>query len=96
MVLDGGEKSGPPGANGRDPLSGASRVVLVNIHVDQLWQDPNNAVLAAGVEHYPNTVLADWNDLAGQNPGWLNSDGTRLPIDGPGAQALASLVAGLV
>jgi hypothetical protein len=71
-------------------------LVFVNIHVDQPWQDPNNAVLAAGVEHYPNTVLADWNDLAGQNPGWLNSDGTHLPIDGPGAQALASLVAGLV
>src|ERR1700722_4350371 len=74
-------------------LSGASRVVFINVHVDRPWQDPNNAVLAAGVQQYPNTVLADWNGLASQNPGWLYSDGTHLPIDGPGAQALANLVA---
>lgn len=77
-------------------LSGASRVVFVTVHVDRPWQDPNNAVLAAGVAHYPNTVLADWNSLADQNPGWLYSDGTHLPIDGPGATALADLVAAKV
>jgi len=74
-------------------LSGASRVVFVTVHVDQPWQDPNNGVLAAGVSRYPNTVLADWNTLATKNPGWVYSDGTHLPIDGPGAQALAALVA---
>ncbi len=74
-------------------LSGASRVVFVNIHVDQPWQDSNNAVLAAGVQQTPDTVLADWYDLAQQNPGWLYSDQTHLPVDGPGAQALADLVA---
>jgi hypothetical protein len=77
-------------------LSGASRVVFVSVHVDRPWQDPNNAVLAAGVAHYPDAVLADWNGLADQNPGWLYSDGTHLPIDGPGATALAGLVAAKV
>jgi hypothetical protein len=80
-------------ANMMSILSGASRVVFVTIHVDRPWQDSNNAVLAAGVRQYPNTVLADWYGLVEQNPGWLYSDGTHLPIDGPGAQALASLVA---
>jgi hypothetical protein len=75
-------------------LSGASRVVFVNIHVDRTWQDPNNTVLAAGVARYPNAVLVDWNTLASQNPGWLYSTATHLPINGPGAQALAALVAG--
>ena len=74
-------------------LAGASRVVFVTVHVDRPWQDPNNAVLAAGVQQYHNTVLAGWYDLATQNPGWLYSDGTHLPIDGPGAQALAGLIA---
>jgi hypothetical protein len=74
-------------------LSGASRVVFVTVHVDQPWQDPNNGVLAAGVARYHNTVLADWNSLANQNPSWLYADGTHLPIDGPGAQALAALIA---
>ena len=80
-------------ANMMSILSGASRVVFVTVHVDRPWQDPNNAVLTAGVQQYPNTVLADWYDLADQNPGWLYSDDTHLPIDGPGAQALANLVA---
>ena len=74
-------------------LNGAARVVFVNINVDQPWQNPNNAVLAAGVARYPGTVLADWASLAAANPGWFYSDGTHLPIGGPGAQALAALIA---
>jgi hypothetical protein len=77
-------------------LSGASRVVFVNVVVDQPWQNPNNAVIAAGVAQYPNTVLADWASLAATDPGWLYSDGTHLPIGGAGAQALAALVASRV
>jgi hypothetical protein len=74
-------------------LSGASRVVFVNVHVDRPWQDPNNAVLASGVTRYPNAVVADWATLAAQNPAWFGADGTHLAIDGPGADALAQLVA---
>jgi hypothetical protein len=74
-------------------LSGASRVVFVNVHVDRPWQDPNNAVLASGATRYPNAVVADWATLAAQNPTWFGSDGTHLAIDGPGADALAQLVA---
>ena len=74
-------------------LSGASRVVFVTVHVDRPWQDPNNGVLAAGVARYHNAALADWNTLATQNPGWVYSDGTHLPLGGTGAQALAALVA---
>lgn len=74
-------------------LGGASRVVFVNVHVDRPWQDPNNAVLASGATRYPNAVVADWATLATWNPGWFGSDGTHLAIDGPGAVALAQLVA---
>jgi hypothetical protein len=73
-------------------LSGASRVVFVNTHVDRPWQDPNNAVLASGATRYPHVVVADWATLAAQNPDWFGSDGTHLPIDGAGAMALAALV----
>jgi len=45
------------------------------------------------VRRYPRAVLADWNTLATQNPSWVYSDGTHLPIDGQGAQALATLIA---
>jgi hypothetical protein len=74
-------------------LSGASRVVFVNTHVDRPWQDPNNAVLANGARRYPNVVVGDWATLATQHPEWFGPDGTHLAIDGPGATALASLVA---
>jgi hypothetical protein len=74
-------------------LSGASRVVFVNVHVDRPWQDPNNAVLASGATRYPNVVVADWATLAAQNPTWFGADGTHLAIDGTGADALAQLVA---
>lgn len=73
-------------------LSGASRVVFVNVHVDRAWQDPNNAVLANGAQRYPKVFVADWATLAAQNPGWFGADGTHLAIDGPGATALAGLV----
>jgi hypothetical protein len=74
-------------------LGGASRVVFVNDHVDRPWQDANNTVLANGAARYPNVVIADWATLAAQNPQWFGPDGTHLAIDGPGADALASLVA---
>jgi hypothetical protein len=74
-------------------LGGASRVVFVNVHVDRPWQDPNNAVLANGAARYPNVVIADWATLAAQNPQWFGADGTHLAINGPGALALASLIA---
>jgi hypothetical protein len=55
-----------------------------------------NQVLTSGAAQYPHAVLADWASLADQNPEWLYSDGTHLPIDGPGAQALAALIASKV
>lgn len=75
-------------------LAGASRVVFVNVHVDRAWQDPNNSVLASGAARFGRTVVADWNALADENPGWLYpATGTHLPPGGTGAQALAALVA---
>jgi hypothetical protein len=74
-------------------LSGASRVVFVNTHVDRPWQDANNAVLATGASRYPNVVVADWATLAAQHPEWFGTDGTHLAVDGSGATALAALVA---
>jgi hypothetical protein len=77
-------------------LSGASRVVFVNVHVDRPWQDSNNTVLAHGASRYPDVFVADWATLAAQNPQWFGSDGTHLAIDGPGATALATLVSSTV
>jgi len=74
-------------------LQGASRVVFVNIHVDQPWQDPNNQVLAQGAARYPHVVVADYATLAAHNPSWFGSDGTHLAINGTGATQVAALIA---
>ena len=74
-------------------LSGASRVVVVNVHVGQPWQDPNNAVIATGVPRYKNAVLADWNAVASEHPEWFGPDGTHIPFSGPAPEALSKLVA---
>ena len=74
-------------------LQGASRVVFVNIHVDQPWQDPNNQVLAQGAARYRHVVVADYATLADHNPSWFGSDGTHLAINGTGATQVAALIA---
>lgn len=80
-----------------EAASGVSRIVFITVHVDRPWEAEVNSTLEAGVARYPNlAVLADWNALANQNPGWFYSDGTHLPVGGPGAQALAALVASKV
>jgi hypothetical protein len=77
-------------------LHGATRVVFVTVHVGRPWQDQVNGVLASGVARYPKAVLADWESLAALHPEWFYADGTHLPIDGPGAQQLAALIASKV
>ncbi len=80
----------------KNALEGASKVVFVNTFVDRDWQDPNNLVIAAGVASMKNAVLVDWHGLAAEHPEWFGADGTHLAINGPGAQALAQLVASKV
>ena len=50
-------------------------------------------MLAQGAARYPNVVIADWATLAAANPSWFGPDGTHLAINGPGATALAALIA---
>lgn len=72
--------------------AGVARVVFVNINVPRPWEDPDNAVLAAGVARYPGVaVLADWNALSTGHPEWFTPD--QVHLEPAGAQALAGLVA---
>ncbi len=75
-------------------LSGASRVVFVNVSRRPPLAGPEQrASWPTGVPRYHNAVLADWYTLASQHPDMALPTRTHLPIDGPGAQALAALVA---
>jgi hypothetical protein len=78
-------------------LPGVSRVVFVTNFVPDYWQNPNNAVIEAAASQYKNVAVANWEPLAAANPGWFyGGAGPHMPEGGPGAQAMARLVAGCV
>jgi hypothetical protein len=72
-------------------LKDVPRVVIVNLRVPRRWEAPDNAVLAAEVARYPNTVLLDWHTQGNAHPEWFYDDGIHLKPDG--AAAYADLVA---
>jgi peptidoglycan/LPS O-acetylase OafA/YrhL len=73
-------------------LSGAKRVVVLNVHADRVWTGPDNDTLAATVKKYKNAVLLDWNKAGTDNPGWFYSDGIHL--NAAGRLAYAEMVVG--
>jgi hypothetical protein len=75
-------------------LRKCKRVVLVTLWVPTRgWMRPNNDLIRTGPRRDHNVVIADWTRLARAHPGWFYSDRVHLPIDGPGATALARLIA---
>jgi peptidoglycan/LPS O-acetylase OafA/YrhL len=66
-------------------LSGVDRVVFVNVAVPRAWEEPNNEVIAEGVERYPNAVLVDWHSASADRPEIFYKDGYHLR---PGGQRL--------
>ena len=76
-------------------LAEVRKVLVVNVTVPSNVEDPvavpNNAVLAAGVQRYPNAVLVDWRAASGGHPEFFGEDGLHLTFQG--AQAYADLIA---
>ncbi|HET6688169.1 MAG TPA: acyltransferase family protein [Rubrobacter sp.] len=66
-------------------LSGVDRVVFVNVAVPRAWEDPNNEVIAEGVDRYPNAVLVDWHSASADRREIFYKDGYHLR---PGGQRL--------
>ncbi len=73
-------------------LSGAKRVVVLNVHADRVWQAPDNDTIANTVKKYKNAVLLDWNKAGNENPGWFYNDGIHL--NPTGRLAYAEMVVG--
>jgi hypothetical protein len=61
-----------------DALDGFSNVILLTVHLDRDWTEPNNALIEAADER-PNVIVIDWDELAGDCPGeCFASDGIHL------------------
>jgi peptidoglycan hydrolase-like protein with peptidoglycan-binding domain len=64
-----------------DLLSDVPSVILVTVHADRPWAEPNNALIRA-VEQ-PNVTVVDWDRLADDCPGdCLYADDIHLTPDG--------------
>ena len=59
-------------------LSGAERVVVINVKVPRAWEAPNNEMMAAGVKRWPNAVLMDWHKHGKAHPELFGNDGTHM------------------
>jgi peptidoglycan/LPS O-acetylase OafA/YrhL len=75
-------------------LVGVRRVVFVNLKVPRWWEASTNAVLAAGVSRYANTVLVDWHSAAGGKPYLFAKDGVHPQREG--VRLYVSLIAAAV
>ena len=62
-------------------LADVPRVVIVDLHVPQPWEAPNNAMLAGIVSRHPNARLAEWH-AASESRGDLFWDDIHLRPDG--------------
>ena len=74
-----------------DVLASVPRVVFINDKVPRPWEAPNDAVIADGVQRYPNTLLVDWRGASSQRPDYFWDDGMHLRAEG--AAAYAALIA---
>ena len=63
-------------------LKDVRRVAFVNVKVPRPWEQPNNEVLADGVQRYPNTVLVDWHAASAGRPELFVEDGIHLQAEG--------------
>jgi hypothetical protein len=52
------------------------------VKVPRPWEQPNNAVLAEGVQQYTNAVLVNWNAASIGRPELFVNDGIHLQHEG--------------
>ena len=65
-----------------DELAPAKRLVVVNVSVPRIWQDPNNELIAALTRETPNAVLADWHAVVSEEDDLMVKDGVHLTTKG--------------
>lgn len=74
-------------------LSGAHRVVFVNLKEEEPWTAANNQVISGAAATYPNAVLVDWQAASSPHPEYFWEDGLHLRPEGAAAYAKLILAA---
>jgi len=72
-------------------LSGAQKVVLVNVRVPRAWMKPNNELISSVAGDYPNVTVADWAKASEDHRDFMVKDGVHLT--GRGAEVYTRIIA---
>lgn len=59
-------------------LADCKLVVLINVHADRRWTEPNNEIIARMTQAFPNSRLVDWNLASTSRPDYFVKDGIHL------------------
>lgn len=59
-------------------LAACKLVILVNVHADRRWTEPNNELIARMAREFPNTHLVDWHLASASRPDYFVKDGIHL------------------
>jgi peptidoglycan/LPS O-acetylase OafA/YrhL len=59
-------------------LAVCKSVILVNVHADRRWTEPNNELIRRMTAEFPNTRLLDWSRVSAGRPEYFVKDGIHL------------------
>jgi len=87
--------NGPTSAETLDSFFGqladVPLVLVLTTRVDEPWQDPNNTLIRALPERWPNVTVLDWHEISADQREWFYDDNTHLRP--AGARAYSELIA---
>lgn len=68
-------------------LADRTRVIVINVHAERRWAQPNNAMIARLAPEFPNVQLIDWAAVSAGQPQYFVGDGIHLTPSGMRAMA---------
>jgi peptidoglycan/LPS O-acetylase OafA/YrhL len=59
-------------------LAECKSVILINVHADRRWTEPNNEIIVRMTHEFRNTHLVDWSLVSANRPEFFVKDGIHL------------------
>ena len=59
-------------------LADVPHVIVINVHADRRWTEPNNEIIARMTQAFTNVAVIDWHAASEQHPDYFVKDGIHL------------------
>lgn len=63
-------------------LAELPHVIVINVHADRRWTQPNNEIIARTTREFPNVAVIDWSAVSANRPEYFVKDGIHLTRKG--------------